>query len=88
MDELLKALAEAVRQGSALAMPALVGYYGVRIAEAVMVPVGFIGVALIASRTVLAGMTIYHNKGVALCEAQCAARRSWLDAHAQGYRGE
>lgn len=33
MDELLKALAEAIRQGTALAMPALVGYYAVQVMQ-------------------------------------------------------
>ena len=37
MDELLKALAKAVETGSALALPALVGYYLVRALEALSI---------------------------------------------------
>ena len=49
MEELAKALAEAVRQGSALAGPALIGYYAVRVVEAFSAPLAFIGFALIAA---------------------------------------
>jgi hypothetical protein len=39
MDDLLKALAEAVRTGSAMAAPAIYGYYTVRIFEALCLPI-------------------------------------------------
>lgn len=37
MDELLKALTEAVRAGTTLAQPALIGYYIVRVFENVLI---------------------------------------------------
>lgn len=52
MDELLFALADAVRTGTAHAMPALVGFYVVRVLEAAMVPAGFVGVAIAITRCV------------------------------------
>ena len=70
MDELLKALAEAIRQGTTFAMPALVGYYVVRTIEALMFPVTMISVVFIAGRTVRAGMNIYHEKNAALWETR------------------
>ena len=52
MEELAKALAEAIRAGSALAPSVLLGYYAVRVAEAFSVPLGFVGVATIAGYTI------------------------------------
>ena len=79
MDELLKALADAVRSGTAYAMPALVGYYLVRVVEALVFPAAFIGVATIAGRTIRAGMTIYHEKNKAIWEARRAAWEAEMD---------
>ena len=78
MDDLLNALADAVRTGSAYAMPALIGYYVVRVVEAVAIPVMFVGIFTIAGRTVRAGMTIYHEKNIAVSEAK---RDMWRAEH-------
>ena len=45
MDELTKALAEAIRAGVTIAPTVFVGYYAVRVVEAIAPPLGFIGVA-------------------------------------------
>jgi hypothetical protein len=59
MDELLKALAEAVRTGSAMAAPAIYGYYAVRIVEALCLPItAAIVVGLITRCVVLANQII------------------------------
>jgi hypothetical protein len=52
VDELAKALAEAIRAGSSLAPSALIGYYAVRIIEALSAPLGFIGVFTITGYTI------------------------------------
>jgi len=80
MDALLTALAEAVRTGSSYAMPALIGYYIVRVVEAAAVPVTFIGMAWIAGRTVRAGMTIYHEKTIEVSKAKAEQFRAEVDA--------
>ena len=79
MDELLKALADAVRSGTAYAMPALIGYYVVRVLEAAMFPLGLAWLAAIAGRTIRAGMTIYHEKNTAIWEAKRAAWKQERD---------
>lgn len=53
MDELAKALAEAIRNGSTLAPYALYGYYMVRVIEALVAPIAFIMTAVIASRVIM-----------------------------------
>lgn len=50
MDELAKALAEAIKAGSALAPSALIGYYLVRIVEALAPVLGVTVVAWLAAR--------------------------------------
>jgi hypothetical protein len=52
MDELAKALAEAVRAGSSLAPSALMGYYAVRIIDSASIPIALIGLAVVICRTV------------------------------------
>lgn len=56
MDKLLKSLAEAVRLGSAFAWPALVGFYIVRIVEAVIIPITFVGLGIVITRCVRYGI--------------------------------
>lgn len=58
MEKLAEALAEAIRAGAAIAPTAFLGYYAVRIAEASMPAIGFLGVAGIASMTILKGMKV------------------------------
>lgn len=43
MDELIKALAQALLTGSELAWPALLGYYLASLAETVVETAGFVG---------------------------------------------
>ena len=52
MEELAKALAEAVRVGTAIAPSTIIGYYSVRIAEALAAPAAFVAVAWIIGHTV------------------------------------
>lgn len=52
MEELAKALAEAVRAGKDITPMALLGYYAVRIIEALATPAGFVCAALIAGQTI------------------------------------
>ena len=52
MEELGKALAEAIRAGSAFAPSAVFGYYLVRAFEAFIFPLGVFGVAMTAGYTI------------------------------------
>ena len=61
MEQLLAALVEAVRAGSALAAPALVGYYIVRVVESVIPLIGFLVIMLTASRTIIHVVTFMFN---------------------------
>ena len=70
MDKLLEALADAVRLGSAYAMPALVGHYLVRVAETLMPALAVVMVASIIGRTIRAGMTISHEKSVGVWQVR------------------
>ena len=61
MEDLLKALVEAVRAGSSLALPAVIGYFLVRVLEALATLAEFLGVTWIISRTILAGIRLTHR---------------------------
>ncbi|HEY2979919.1 MAG TPA: hypothetical protein VGJ22_01955 [Anaerolineales bacterium] len=64
MDELLKALAEAVRTGSAMAAPAIYGYYAVRIIEALCIPLGLGIVAALITRCVVRTNQIIYASNI------------------------
>lgn len=70
MDELAKALAEAVRAGKEFAYPAIVGYYGVRALEAMTTFGIFATIAVIASRTILKGIALSYEKEIQLEDAK------------------
>jgi hypothetical protein len=52
MDELLKALAEAVKAGTSMAMPALIGYFAMRVLELASVPTCIFVLSLGAVRVI------------------------------------
>ena len=70
MEELAKALAEAIRTGSTMAPSALLGYYAVRIAETFSFPLGFVGVATIAGYTVRRCVLRYAEVEMVKVQAQ------------------
>ena len=68
MDELAKALAEAIRAGSQLAGPAVVGYYVVRLTEELFTVGGFLGALLIVKSVVLRSLPLATAKWEARAE--------------------
>ena len=78
MDDLLKALADAIRAGTAFAMPALVGYYVVRVVEAITPMISLLGVAWAAKVTIIKGMLVYHEKNANLWIERRKAHEAWL----------
>lgn len=61
MDKLAEALVEAIKAGTHLAMPALVGYYVVRVVDSISAPLAFVGFVTIVGRTVIKGMQTYYE---------------------------
>ena len=71
MDELAKALAEAIRAGSILAPSVVVGYYGVRVLEALSSAGMALGVVWLVCQTVRFGI----NRSCLVDELRIGARK-------------
>ena len=84
MDKLLEALTEAVRLGTAYAMPALVGYYVVRVTEVLIPALAAVIAISIIGRTIRVGMTLYYEKSKALWDAYHDAYRAYTLARQHG----
>ena len=62
MDDFLKAIAIAVEQGSALAYPALIGYYLVRALETIVPDVTIVAVVVVVARAIHRGMQLGYSR--------------------------
>lgn len=86
MEELGKALAEAIRAGAAVAPQALWGYYAIRVIEALTIPLTFMGVVAIITRTV----RYCVSRDAAHKELQLAAsalsERAYLRGEAESFK--
>lgn len=70
MDELLKALTDAIRTGSQLAYPALMGYYTVRVLEVLIPAVATVSAIFIVARMILAAMRLGYARMEQTCREQ------------------
>lgn len=70
MDELLKAITNAVRTGTTLAYPVLVSYFALRALDVLAVPVAFICVV----RSVLTGVKMIQLVNAKKAMAECIGR--------------
>lgn len=87
MDELVKAIAEAVRAGTAAAFPALVGYYILRGIEA-LVPIGVVAAFVVPVGRTVRFVFVQYGQNCQHVTALAKARTELYTAYQKAGRPE